>query len=64
MEATLFEVAGRFNGVAVVMLVKLIYWENQSLENAANSVNYSYVHAQRLREDFVDELERRLGWAE
>ena len=31
---------------------------------AADKVNYSYVHAQRLREDFVNELVRRLGWPE
>jgi|GEM_PF-2366014 len=63
VEETLFEFSDRFNGAAVVMLVKLIYWENQSLESAADMVNYSYVHAKRLREEFVNELMWRLGWA-
>jgi hypothetical protein len=64
VEETLFEFADHDNGAAVIMLVKLIYWENQSLGNAASNVNYSYIHAQRLREDFVNELVRRLGWSE
>ena len=64
VEETLFEFADHENGAAVVMLVKLIYWENRSLESAAYKVNYSYVHAQRLREDFVNELVRRLGWSD
>lgn len=64
VEETLFEFAGHFNGAAVIMLVNLIYWGNHSLESAASKVNYSYVHAQRLREDFVNELVLRLGWSD
>lgn len=63
VEETLFEFAGRGNGAAVVMLIKLIYWDKtHDMRKAAEAIHYSYTNVQRACEGFIKELMRHLGW--
>lgn len=61
---TLFELTERPEGASVAAMIIFIYWKKtHSLTAAAVDVGYSYTHARRLREAFIKQLIKNLGWA-
>lgn len=63
VEQALFNQSSMGSGAAVVMMVKLLYWDrSHTLEGASMKVGYSYIHARRLLQGFVVDVMCEMGW--